>query len=275
MEDSTISLSPYSRIDFGKIYTINVNSRVRTIGRISPSYLGLLEEYFRSGIGVNEPDEEHDFGRTTYVSPPTFIDSSSTFSGPHRVKDNDSKNSPPPIFKNSTSTYPAPHIFEHTSLPTISKAIPQVGLTEEIKKTEDNEANKGDIPSRTTHEPISTPVIPTRPALYSPDLGGRAMSATMKSMLGPHRRQFRLHGLDINPATDLTDLDDSASDDEEFNGQKTLGDDKGILDSRTGLFRSQGYWLTKSRLPNYKKSQAILQARDSFHGPLERTKGFG
>jgi hypothetical protein len=57
LEDSTISLSPYSRIDFGKIYTVNSNSRVRTIGRIGSSYLGRLEEYFRAGIGVNEPDE--------------------------------------------------------------------------------------------------------------------------------------------------------------------------------------------------------------------------
>lgn len=58
VEDNTVNISPYSRIDFSKIFPVEHNLKVRTIGRIDPAYLARLEEYFRSGIGIAELTEE-------------------------------------------------------------------------------------------------------------------------------------------------------------------------------------------------------------------------
>lgn len=58
LEPPTKWLSPYSRIDFGKVYPINYNFKVRRIGRIDSPYLNVLEAYFRAGIGVYEAAED-------------------------------------------------------------------------------------------------------------------------------------------------------------------------------------------------------------------------
>jgi hypothetical protein len=60
LEHPTRHLNPYSRIDFGRQYPIPYRFKVRRIGRIDRRSIGKLEEYFRSGIGVNEPEDEDD-----------------------------------------------------------------------------------------------------------------------------------------------------------------------------------------------------------------------
>jgi hypothetical protein len=59
-EDPTLQkLHPASRINFGKVYTIEYNIRVRTFGRIATESLPLLQKYFVDTIvGTRDADED-------------------------------------------------------------------------------------------------------------------------------------------------------------------------------------------------------------------------
>ncbi|KAL9110754.1 MAG: hypothetical protein Q9227_004746 [Pyrenula ochraceoflavens] len=56
LEDNTLPIDPMSRINFGKVYTIEHNLSVRTVGRIHPSSLEALEMYFRESMKIPESD---------------------------------------------------------------------------------------------------------------------------------------------------------------------------------------------------------------------------
>lgn len=43
--DPTIMINPYSRIRFGKVYPIEMNVKVKDIGRVSPDHLSKLRQY--------------------------------------------------------------------------------------------------------------------------------------------------------------------------------------------------------------------------------------
>lgn len=58
IEDPDFQLSPYSRINFGKLSTVEHNIRARKIGRISPHCLLSLETSFRRSLGVNNGGPE-------------------------------------------------------------------------------------------------------------------------------------------------------------------------------------------------------------------------
>jgi hypothetical protein len=55
VENPELSVSQSSRINFGKVQTVEYNVKVRTIGRVHPSYIELLETYFLLGMGLKEP----------------------------------------------------------------------------------------------------------------------------------------------------------------------------------------------------------------------------
>ena len=58
VEEDTLRLNPRARLDFGRIFTIDHKDvHVRSVGRIDSQSMKLLEDYFRSGIGVDEPED--------------------------------------------------------------------------------------------------------------------------------------------------------------------------------------------------------------------------
>lgn len=59
VEDMSMSIHPMSRINFSKVYTIEYNLPVRTVGRVLPSSIEALENYFRESMGVSEKPESH------------------------------------------------------------------------------------------------------------------------------------------------------------------------------------------------------------------------
>ncbi|KAF2122597.1 hypothetical protein BDV96DRAFT_2571 [Lophiotrema nucula] len=54
VEGEDVDISPMSRINFGKVTTIENNVQVRTIGRIHPACLPNLERYFLESLGVTQ-----------------------------------------------------------------------------------------------------------------------------------------------------------------------------------------------------------------------------
>jgi hypothetical protein len=58
IENESVDFNPLSRLDFGKIYTIHFNWKVRTMGRIEPNSLKLLEEYFKRCVGIEDDSLE-------------------------------------------------------------------------------------------------------------------------------------------------------------------------------------------------------------------------
>lgn len=53
VEDASQTIDPMARINFGKLYTVEYNLPVRTVGRIQPDCLALLEQYFRESMGLD------------------------------------------------------------------------------------------------------------------------------------------------------------------------------------------------------------------------------
>jgi len=44
------SISPWARLDCGRVYTVEDSLRVMKIGRVHTGSLGLLEEYFKMAV---------------------------------------------------------------------------------------------------------------------------------------------------------------------------------------------------------------------------------
>ena len=58
VEEDTLRLNPRARLDFGRIFTVDHKDvHVRSVGRIDSQSMKLLEDYFRFGIGVDEPED--------------------------------------------------------------------------------------------------------------------------------------------------------------------------------------------------------------------------
>jgi hypothetical protein len=54
VEDSSIQWSPFSRVNFGKVQSVEYNLKVRTIGRIAQECTADLESSFREAIGLGD-----------------------------------------------------------------------------------------------------------------------------------------------------------------------------------------------------------------------------
>ncbi|KAF2854400.1 hypothetical protein T440DRAFT_465367 [Plenodomus tracheiphilus IPT5] len=52
VEANDVTISPMSRINFAKIYTIEHNIRVRNIGRVDKSSMGRLEGLFSQSLSI-------------------------------------------------------------------------------------------------------------------------------------------------------------------------------------------------------------------------------
>lgn len=58
VEEDSLRLNPMARLDFGRVFTIDHKDvHVRSVGRIDSQSMALLEDYFRAGIGVDEPED--------------------------------------------------------------------------------------------------------------------------------------------------------------------------------------------------------------------------
>jgi hypothetical protein len=52
VEDSTMSIDPMSRINFGRVYALESNHKVRNIGRVATESMRLLEEHFTDALQI-------------------------------------------------------------------------------------------------------------------------------------------------------------------------------------------------------------------------------
>lgn len=61
--------------------------------------------------------------------------------------------------------------------------VPRTGSPWEVKKTENEKTNSGDLVLNSSDGPVVTPTKPTETLGKSPDIRGSVVSAAMKSML--------------------------------------------------------------------------------------------
>lgn len=54
LEAGGVTISPMSRINFAKVYTIGYNIRVRNIGRVDNSSMATFEEFFLSSLNISK-----------------------------------------------------------------------------------------------------------------------------------------------------------------------------------------------------------------------------
>lgn len=52
VEDPSMSIDPTSRLNFGKVFTVEYNVKVRKIGRVIPDSIRKMEEYFVQAVKV-------------------------------------------------------------------------------------------------------------------------------------------------------------------------------------------------------------------------------
>lgn len=58
LEHPTEKMDPMSRLDFGRVYTVEYNVKVMKIGRVSPGHLKLLDKYFLESVAGPSPFPE-------------------------------------------------------------------------------------------------------------------------------------------------------------------------------------------------------------------------
>jgi len=56
IEDTTVSIDPMSRINFGRVTALEYNHKVRNIGRVATESIRLLEEHFTETLQVTRAD---------------------------------------------------------------------------------------------------------------------------------------------------------------------------------------------------------------------------
>jgi hypothetical protein len=55
VEDPEVTIDPMSRINFAKPHTVEHNAKIRNVGRVVASSLGLLDQYFAESLGHTKP----------------------------------------------------------------------------------------------------------------------------------------------------------------------------------------------------------------------------
>jgi hypothetical protein len=73
VEADTETIDPMSRINFGRVYTVEYNLRVANVGRILPAFLNQLDQYFVEGIRQRsetiEQEDDSVLQPSTYPTP--------------------------------------------------------------------------------------------------------------------------------------------------------------------------------------------------------------
>ena len=63
VEDPNEKIDPMSRLNFGRVYTVEHNVKVQKVGRIPDSHHKLLRRYFLESIAGPQEDSEHEMAR--------------------------------------------------------------------------------------------------------------------------------------------------------------------------------------------------------------------
>ncbi len=99
VEDKSVTIDQSSRLNFGKVYTVEHNIKVRNVGKISKELLPRLKASLVKSMGVNVSDGEPETGTETEdnVSRPTTIEAHSN------LRSDDKKSSSSSEAQNSSS----------------------------------------------------------------------------------------------------------------------------------------------------------------------------
>jgi hypothetical protein len=62
LEDKSVTIDPSSRLNFGKVYTVEHNIKVRNVGKVEKGSLQGLEVLLLKSMGVDMPDTETETG---------------------------------------------------------------------------------------------------------------------------------------------------------------------------------------------------------------------
>jgi hypothetical protein len=54
LEDETLSIDSMARINFTKVYTVEYNLKIRNVGRVFGTSVGIMDEYFAAGLGLTK-----------------------------------------------------------------------------------------------------------------------------------------------------------------------------------------------------------------------------
>lgn len=77
MEDKSVTIDQSSRLNFGKVYTVEHNVKIRNVGKISKESIPRLKAALLKSMGINASDLDTETGTETEdnVSRPTQIES--------------------------------------------------------------------------------------------------------------------------------------------------------------------------------------------------------